>query len=108
MINNLRNRAVECILIAVVDGLKGFPGAVNAAFPDIAVQTCLVHLVCQPLNSADGEIEKHIAKDLNRVTRKTTKIRRSFQTDEAATKLIYLAIHSSKKAVRAIRKRVAA
>ncbi len=32
--NNLRNRGVEDILIAVVDGLKGFPDAINAAFPD--------------------------------------------------------------------------
>ena len=37
--NNLRNRDVEVILIAVVDGLKGFPDAINAAFPDTTVQT---------------------------------------------------------------------
>ena len=36
--NNLRNRGVEDILIAVVDGLKGFPDAINAAFPDTTVQ----------------------------------------------------------------------
>ncbi len=34
IMNNLRNRGVEDILIAVVDGLKGFPGAINAAFPN--------------------------------------------------------------------------
>jgi hypothetical protein len=37
--NNLRNRGVEDILIAVVDGLKGFPDAINAAFPDTTVQS---------------------------------------------------------------------
>ena len=34
VMNNLRNRGVEDILIAVVDGLKGFPDAINAAFPE--------------------------------------------------------------------------
>ncbi len=45
VMNNLRNRGVEDILIAVVDGLKGFPDAINAAFPEATVQTCIVHLV---------------------------------------------------------------
>ena len=50
VMNNLRNRGVEDILIAVVDGLKGFPDAINAAFPDTTVQTCIVHLVRHSLN----------------------------------------------------------
>ena len=41
----LKNRGVQDILIAVVDGLKGFPDAITAAFPDTTVQTCIVHLV---------------------------------------------------------------
>ena len=41
----LKNRGVEDILIAVVDSLKGFPHAVNAAFPKTAVQTCTIHLL---------------------------------------------------------------
>jgi putative transposase len=40
VINELKNRGVEDILIAVVDGLKGFPEAINAVFPDTMVQTC--------------------------------------------------------------------
>jgi putative transposase len=40
----LRNRGVEDILIAVVDGLKGFPEASTAVFPLASVQTCIVHL----------------------------------------------------------------
>ena len=43
--NELRNRGVEDILIAVVDGLKGFPEAINAVFPQTLVQTCIVHLL---------------------------------------------------------------
>jgi putative transposase len=45
VMNELRNRGVEDILIAVVDGLKGFPEAINAAFPQAIVQTCVVHLI---------------------------------------------------------------
>ena len=45
IVNELRSRGVKDILIAVVDGLKGFPEAVNAAFPQTLVQTCIVHLL---------------------------------------------------------------
>ena len=40
----LRNRGVEDILIAVADGLKGFPEAITTVFPLASVQTCIVHL----------------------------------------------------------------
>ena len=40
--NELRNLGVQDILIAVVDGLKGFPEAITAAFPETTVQTCIV------------------------------------------------------------------
>jgi putative transposase len=41
--NELGNRGVEDILVAVVDGLKGFPEAILAVLPEAAVQTCIVH-----------------------------------------------------------------
>ena len=44
VMNELKNRGVEDILIAVVDGLKGFPEAILAVFPETTVQTCIVHL----------------------------------------------------------------
>src|SRR3954466_4748487 len=47
VMNELRNRGVEDILIAVVDGLKGFPEAITAVFPEATVQTCIVHLLRQ-------------------------------------------------------------
>lgn len=40
--NELRNRGVDDILLAVVDGLKGFPDAIRAVFPEAMVQTCIV------------------------------------------------------------------
>src|SRR3546814_4550932 len=45
VMNELRNRGVEDILLAVVDGLKGFPDAITAVFPETIVQTCIVHLL---------------------------------------------------------------
>lgn len=50
VMNELKNRGVQDILIAVVDGLKGFPEAITAAFPKAAVQTCIVHLVRRSLS----------------------------------------------------------
>ena len=45
VMNELKNRGCQDILIAVVDGLKGFPEAITAAFPQTTVQTCVVHLI---------------------------------------------------------------
>lgn len=50
VMNELKSRGVQDILIAVVDGLKGFPEAITAAFPEAMVQTCIVHLVRNSLN----------------------------------------------------------
>src|ERR1700749_829199 len=45
VMNELKNRGVEDVLIAVVDGLKGFPEAITAVFPQTTVQTCIVHTI---------------------------------------------------------------
>jgi putative transposase len=45
VMTELRNRGVQDILIAVVDGLKGFPEAITSVFPQTVVQTCIVHLI---------------------------------------------------------------
>src|SRR4051812_15769889 len=62
--NELRNRGVEDILIAVVDGLKGFPDAIQAAFPDTTVQTCIVHLLRQSLDFVSYKDRKAVAAAL--------------------------------------------
>ena len=161
VMNELKNRGVQDVLIAVVDGLKGFPEAITAAFPQAAVQTCIVHLVRHSLNFCAWKDRKAVAVDLraiygavtadqaavqldafeekwagkyasiapawrrawqevipffafdpairkiiyttnaieslNRVIRKSIKTRGSFPTDDAATKLIYLAIRNFEK-----------
>lgn len=71
IMNNLRNRGLEDILTAVVDGLKGFPEAINAAYPETIVQTCIVHLVRQSLNFCSWKDRKVVA----RISRKSTKPR---------------------------------
>ena len=185
VMNELKNRGVQDILIAVVDGLKGFPEAITAAFPEAMVQTCprhglsdqwrshgSMHLVRHSLNFCSWKDRKAVAADLrriysapstdmaeaeldtfeekwagkyasiapawrrawqevipffafdpairkiiyttnaieslNRVIRKSIKTRGSFPTDEAATKLIYLAIRKFEKDGRNVREWFAA
>ena len=60
----LRNRGVQDILIAVVDGLKGFPEAITAAFPETMVQTCIVHLIRHSMNFCSWKDRKVVAADL--------------------------------------------
>lgn len=172
VMNEMKNRGVQDILIAVVDGLKGFPEAITAAFPETVVQTCIVHLVRHSLSFCSWKDRKAVAADLrriygaatadmaarelddfedkwagkyasiapawrrawqevipffafdpairkiiyttnaieslNRVIRKSIKTRGSFPTDEAATKLIYLAISRFEKDGRNVREWFAA
>jgi transposase-like protein len=159
VMNDLRNRGVADILIAVADGLKGFPEAIASVFPQTLVQTCIVHLIrnsmafvswkdrklvmpsikaiyraenaeaaLQRLEELEAqwgkrypaigqswrrawqhvvpffafapEIRKMIyttnaVEALNRSLRKIIKTRGSFPTDEAAMKLLYLAIKNA-------------
>lgn len=50
MVTELRNRGVQDIFIACVDGLKGFPDAIKAVFPKAVVQLCIVHMARHRLN----------------------------------------------------------
>ena len=69
VMNELRNRGLEDILVAVVDGLKGFPDAINAVFPRALVQTCIVHLIRNSLDFASWKDRKLIAADLKTIYR---------------------------------------
>jgi putative transposase len=64
VVNDLKNRGVEDILIAVVDGLKGFPDAINATFPATTVQTCIVHLIRNSLAYVSWKDRKLVAAAL--------------------------------------------
>ena len=67
VMNELKNRGVQDVLIAVVDGLKGFPEAINAVFPLTRVQTCIVHLVRHSLNFVSWKDRKNVAADLRSI-----------------------------------------
>ncbi len=69
VMNELRNRGVEDVLVAVVDGLKGFPEAITAVFPDATVQTCVVHLLRQSLAFVSHKDRKAVAAALKDVYR---------------------------------------
>ena len=64
VVTDLKNRGVQDILIACVDGLKGFPEAIEAVYPAAEVQLCIVHLVRNSLNFVSWKQRKEVAADL--------------------------------------------
>ena len=67
VVTELRNRGVQDIFIACVDGLKGFPDAIEAVFPKAVVQLCVVHMVRHSLNYVSWKRRKEVAADLRRI-----------------------------------------
>src|SRR3712207_5893958 len=72
VMNELKDRGVQDILIAVVDGLKGFPEAISAVFPKTQVQACIVHLFRSSLDYVSHEDRKAVAAALKAVYRART------------------------------------
>jgi putative transposase len=161
VVTELKNRGVQDIFIACVDGLKGFPEAIESVFPQTEIQLCIVHLVRHSLNYVSWKQRREVAADLkliytsasdveaeqrlndfaakwdekfpliakswrtnwprvipffahppeirkiiyttnaieslNMSLRKVTKTRASFPNDEAAAKLLYLALRNISK-----------
>ena len=159
VLSELKQRGVQDILICCVDGLKGFPEAIEAVFPMTTVQTCIVHLIRASLKYVPRKLYEQVTKDLrpiytainaeqamleleafeakwgeqipiigrmwreswqhvipflafepevrrviyttnaiealNRQLRKAVKTKGSFPSEEAAIKLLYLAIHNA-------------
>lgn len=69
VMTELKNRGIADILIAVVDGLKGFPDAITAVFPKAVVQTCIVHLIRASMSFASWKDRKDVARELRAVYR---------------------------------------
>jgi len=72
VLTELRNRGVKDIFIACVDGLKGFPQAIETVFPQAQVQLCIVHLVRASLNYVSWKERKKIALELKAIYRAAT------------------------------------
>lgn len=69
VMNELKARGVNDILIAVVDGLKGFPEAITAVFPQTVVQTCIVHLIRHSLSFVNYQDRRRVAAQLKSIYR---------------------------------------
>jgi transposase-like protein len=67
VLNDLKARGVNDILIACVDGLKGFPEAINTAFPKTEVQLCIVHQIRNSLKNVASKNQKEFMTDLKTV-----------------------------------------
>jgi putative transposase len=72
VMNELKARGVNDLLIAVVDGLKGFPEAIATVFPLTTVQTCIIHLIRNSLAFVSWKDRKRIMPDLKAVYRAET------------------------------------
>lgn len=72
VLTELQNRGVEHIFIACVDGLKGFPDAINTAYPDAKIQLCIIHMVRNSLKYVSWKDYRALAADLKRIYQSTT------------------------------------
>ena len=74
VVTELKNRGVTDIFIACVDGLKGFPEAIESVFPRTEVQLCIVHLVRHSLNYVGWKQRKEVARDLKTIYTSATDV----------------------------------
>lgn len=65
--NELKNRGVQDILIACIDGLKGFPDAIRTIFPETRIQLCIIHQIRNTLKYVAYKDQKAFMRDLKRV-----------------------------------------
>ena len=72
VLTELQNRGVQDILIACVDGLKGFPDAINSVYPQTQIQLCIVHMVRNSLKYVSRKDYKAVTAELKTVYQSTT------------------------------------
>ncbi|EGQ8084698.1 IS256 family transposase [Vibrio parahaemolyticus] len=72
VLTELQNRGVKDILIACVDGLKGFPDAINTAFPETQIQLCIVHMVRNSVKYVPWKDYKAVTIDLKKIYQSAT------------------------------------
>jgi len=86
VLTDLKNRGVQHMLIACVDGLKGFPEAINATYPDAKIQLCIVHMVRHSLKFVPWKDYKAVTSDLKRIYQSMTEQEASLELDNFADK----------------------
>jgi putative transposase len=72
VLTELQNRGVKDILIACVDGLKGFPDAINAVYPETQIQLCIVHMVRNSIKFVPWKDYKAVTADLKKIYQSVT------------------------------------
>ena len=72
VLTELKNRGLQDILIACVDGLKGFPDAINTVYPDTHIQLCIIHMVRNSLKYVSWKDYKAVTSDLKRIYQAVT------------------------------------
>lgn len=72
VLTELKNRGLQDILIACVDGLTGFPEAISTVYPETKVQLCIVHMVRNSLKYVSWKDRKELAKDLKNIYTSST------------------------------------
>jgi transposase-like protein len=72
VLTELQNRGVKDILIACVDGLKGFPDAINTTYPQTRIQLCIVHMVRNSMKFVPWKDYKPVAADLKQIYQSAT------------------------------------
>jgi transposase-like protein len=84
VLTELQQSGVEDILIACVDGLKGFPDAINAVFPETHIQLCIVHMVRHSLRYVSWKDYKAVTRDLKLIYRSNTEEEALLELDRFA------------------------
>ena len=86
VVTELKNRGVQDIFIACVDGLKGFPDAIETVYPKAAVQLCIVHMVRNSLHFVPWKVQKEVAADLRSIYTAVTADEASLMLTQFETK----------------------
>lgn len=86
VLTELKNRGVKDILIVCIDGLKGFPQAIEAVFPEARVQLCIVHMVRASLNYVNWKERKLVAADLKAIYRAASERHAATELEEFISK----------------------
>ena len=84
VLTELQNRGLRDILIACVDGLKGFPDAINSVFPQTKIQLCIVHMVRNSVRYVPWKDYKPVTADLKRIYQSATEEEARLALDQFA------------------------
>lgn len=86
IVTELKNRGVQEIFIACVDGLKGFPEAIESVYPETQVQLCIVHMVRHSLKYVSWKRRKEVATDLKAIYSSATEEQAAIHLEEFSQK----------------------